>query len=149
MIYAFEPNPESYDYAARNITLNNLKNVSLKNVALSDSNTILNLEITGGQGRKKGGAATIVSAPSRATIKVKSIALDSILDYRTEVSIIQLDAEGYEDHILKGACKLITKQLPFIISESRVPHSLQRYLGDLGYKYKDYTLDRNYLLTPS
>lgn len=141
-VFTYEPVPELFDCAKRTIDLNKLQNVVIKNVALSNTVSHVNLQLWGkrkdhvnasGVKRLLGGASKVVSQRSQDTIKVQSLTLDSTVPTECEISVIHLDVEGHEDKALKGAAQLIKNNLPIIIVETLPVEFFKNYLVPLGY----------------
>ena len=148
-VFAFEPVPENYKYAHINKILNDLNNVSLENLCLSDNNED-NRMVISNNNIPRGGASRIIDSPvnkSDKIITVKSIQLDDYLEGKNNrISIIQLDVEGHEDCVLKGAMKTIEACTPIIIVETRPKIDTYNKLVSLGYSYHTRRLHGNHIL---
>jgi FkbM family methyltransferase len=142
--YAFEPFPLTFNLLNKNIALNNITNVEMFNIGLSDKkcSTILNTCIS------HNGLHTIGSNILRFNdIKPIDIVVDTIdnlfYDCNIDVDYIKIDTEGYEYYILKGGEKTIKKNKPFIQIEYNlinmkqcnvIPEKLNELIENLGYK---------------
>ena len=145
MVYAFEPIFKNYEYARQNIALNNLKNVNLTNICLSNRNDDIIMREYGGRSAVKGIRPEI--DVRRPEVVAKSTTLDAHMSGIADpISIIQLDAEGHEDSILEGSTEIIRKNLPIIITENKPAKCYNKYLQNMNYIYHDNKLHDNYVL---
>ena len=149
-VHSFEPNPLLYPFLKKNLT-KIIKNISLYNFAVSDSNGEINLKIpsrnksifkTNYEEIYKLGAATIHSANEINVynkIKVKKIKLDDILGDKI-ISFIKIDVEGHEREVINGSKNIIQKNKPILLVEIEERHSKKpvidtiKYISDLGYQ---------------
>jgi FkbM family methyltransferase len=128
-VWAFEPNPESHRCAQITTQLNGLTNVTLTHAALGASSGEASMK-TSDDGRALGGASHIVGDGS-GTEQVPLVALDDVIPPDRDVSIIQLDVEGYELEALRGATGTIQRCSPLLMLES-VP--ADPWFAALGYR---------------
>ena len=133
-VYGFEPEPENFRFSIANILFNNLKNVEMQNIALGDKNTELFLK---NKNLVEKSLCSIRNINSMDCIKINCKTLDSVFtnDKVYDISVIQLDVEEYEEHVLNGAINLITKYKPVIIYEKwgKLDICLPNCLQKLGY----------------
>ena len=101
-IYSIEPNPRIFEYLKGNIKLNNFNNIQTFNIALGnkdgticfsdqrsdDTNSVNDLDIG---------------------IKVQIKTLDSLSISDESISLLKIDAIGYEKFVLLGGLKLLEK----------------------------------------
>lgn len=119
-IWAFEPNPENFRCTKITVEINAIKNIELINAGLGEKQDTLLVKTEDKQGRSLGGGSRIISrkkAIISGTQKVDIVAIDDVIDSQRNVSIIQLDVEGFEKQALTGALKTIKRCLPIIILE--------------------------------
>ncbi|HQJ75572.1 MAG TPA: FkbM family methyltransferase [Bacteroidota bacterium] len=97
-VFAFEPNPKNFDGLLINVILNNVKNINILPMALSDSERDVFVV-------DKGSSSLISDFQTEESItKIKTVTLDSIFsDKNKENGIIKIDTEGEELKILDGA----------------------------------------------
>ena len=101
-IIAIEADPKNFEILTKNCKLNNLDNVDLYNVAISDKNGQVELF----QSDSRSGTSSIVSRIDKAknSISVKSLTLDNLLENKYhKIDWLKIDVEGSELSVLKGA----------------------------------------------
>lgn len=121
-IWAFEPNPENYRCAQITVLINSLDNIQLTNAGLGESTDSLYMRTHDTQGVSLGGKSHMVSKEefdSHTDEEVHIVTIDSTIDSKRPVSIIQLDVEDHEKAALTGALQTIRRCLPIIILEVR------------------------------
>jgi FkbM family methyltransferase len=127
-IYAFEPVLENYILAKLCIFKNNLKNVALFNSGLGNQIGISCVETHDVNKIHKGGTSTISSKGQTTTITtIDSFSID-------ELSVIQLDVEGYELPALMGAALTIERNKPTILIEDN-SNNCAPLLNKFGYVF--------------
>lgn len=139
IIWAFEPNSENYRCAEITCRINNLTNVKLFNAGLgqTDSRGVMNTVDV--KGRSMGGSSTIVDSSSDLdfgqTETVQIVSLDAVVPDSRNVSLLQLDIEGYEKYALLGALNLIKRCSPILLLENPLPENewLEEHIFPLGY----------------
>lgn len=129
-VTAFEPNPRSYELCKLNIALAEIKNVSLHNYAVSDSDAPLNFIAakvnSGGSKRMPIDNADSYLRESAEVISVTSVVLDEFLrDQR--FTVVLADIEGGEYFAFKGAQRILS-EAEVLIFEFR-PHHLRDVAG--------------------
>jgi FkbM family methyltransferase len=136
-VYAFEPNSESYNLLEQNVKLNNINNVIMKNVGISNKNT-------NGELIKHGDNSGCYYFKENTEGTVKSIILDEQLI--SDVDFIKVDTEGSELLVLQSAEELLKKYKPLIHVEVNghsekffniKKNELHNYLVSLGFSIFD------------
>ncbi len=115
-IYSFEPSGLLKNKLAATIHNNNLKNVTIVNLGLGDSEGSTTLHYN----PKQSGLSSIVSDFENNTLseEIKITTLNKFAENISgRVSFIKIDTEGYEPQVLKGAKELIRKDKPTIYIE--------------------------------
>ena len=119
-VFAFEPNPKTYDLLLINSKLISQKKIVPYNFGLSNNNGNLSLK----SNPSNIGASRIISLPTNqlknniTNIKVKIA--DEIKSIQTEkISFIKIDVEGHEINALKGAENIIKSNKPIIVFEQQ------------------------------
>ncbi len=116
-VWTFEPSPEYYRCAEITILINNLKNVHLFQVGLGAEKAQVQLQIETEDGRHLGGASRIIDSKKGKFVPITIETLDSMIPEDRNISIIQLDLEGFEIPALKGAINIIKRCKPILILE--------------------------------
>jgi FkbM family methyltransferase len=132
-IYAFEPNAENYACAEWTIALNGLDNVALRHAALSDAVGTLTMQ-TAWNGQALGGASRIVNGGGAGREEVTAVRLDDVLPPESDIGVLQLDVEGFEEPALRGALGTIARCRPTLILESVPAAFVDSELVPLGYR---------------
>lgn len=136
-IWTFEPNEENYLCAEKTIELNKLANVNLFNFGLGKEQKKSFLRVE--QNSKKLGPRCEVCendehAQANELESIDMVSLDFIIPQDTNVSIIHLDVEGYEEEVLNGATNVINKNSPLIILEiHKEPVKYNELMESIGY----------------
>lgn len=124
IVWAFEPNRESYRCAHITAELNDLQNVMLTHAALSDTPGEASLATSDRQGRQFGGGSRLISgAPDgRGHESVPVVTVDEVVPTDRHVGVLQLDVEGHEQQALLGAMLTIERCRPLLIVETLPAH---------------------------
>lgn len=134
-VWAFEPNPNSFENATKTVKLNKIKNVDVQNYALSSSTGTLLFRTFDENGKPMGGHAHCVPEMAEGVEEVASIRLDDVVPMDRKVSILQLDVEGHERAALLGARGIIDKWKPILVLEEfKRPRWIRRHFGHHGYR---------------
>jgi FkbM family methyltransferase len=147
-VWAFEPQPENYRCALITTYINGLENViELRNAGLGERQGSLSMMTADPDGRSLGGSSRIVKqCGDESSISVQIVTIDDIVPSDRNVSIIQLDVEGFEQPALSGALMTIRRCRPILVLET-LPE--ERWLSEnilqLGYRI-DGTIHDNTVL---
>lgn len=126
-VYAFEPVLENYILARLCVDRNDLLNVVLMNAALSDGLGALRIDTSDG-GKHAGGSSTISDNGAICVgIDIDRLAIDDLV-------LIQLDVEGHELAVLKGAQTTIKNCRPVITVEDN-NGNCSDLLGNIKYEF--------------
>ena len=126
VIWAFEPNPESFRCAKATLEINGIENVRVTNTGLGNQETTLYFKTTDSHGVSEGGHSRFVdpaSSPPVGCIEAQTVRIDDCLPANRNVSMIQLDVEGFEEYALLGAVETIKRCRPILILESHPSES--------------------------
>lgn len=133
MVWAFEPNRESYRCARITADLNDLQNITLTHAALSDARGEAALAISDRHGVPSGGASRLISgSPDRRRHElVPLITVDEAVPNDRHVGVLELDVEGHEQQALAGAILTIKRCRPLLILEGLPSQDwLEQHLPD-------------------
>ena len=119
LLHSFEPMPLTFDAAQQTIALNDLTQVRLHQVAVSDKPGSLPLQITrrGTDGQLAAGARIACGETGDHVIDVPVTTIDSLVPEDRVVSVLHLDVEGHEIQALNGAVRVIRSHAPAIVLE--------------------------------
>jgi FkbM family methyltransferase len=134
LVYAFEPVLENYLLAREVVETNGLKNVLLMHGGLGAEVAVATVGVARGRRmRHLGGAARILTPSSKrhsGTQLTSLLRLDQLAI--SDLSLIQLDTEGYELPILQGAEETLRAQAPVVVVEDN-RDNCGPFLAGLGY----------------
>ncbi len=144
-VYGFEPDETNYKNAQRNITLNDLEDLHVFNIGVSDRKASEKLYRVNAHNL---GMNRILSEDEAAEFNdfttIETDTLDNIVSENgiTRVDLIKIDIEGYEMHALRGAGQMLEKFKPKLfvevgytrlIKNGTSPAELVSFLHGLGY----------------
>ena len=142
-IWAFEPYSSNIVRLKHNLSLNNVKNVTLIDKAVGNESKTIEISVP-----QNGQICDVVSADSSFSnlfykefiaykeVEVEQIKLDG-LNYNRKIDLIKIDVESYELAVLDGARKLLESMSPVIQCEMFVDDEriefYEKVLNPLGY----------------
>lgn len=144
-VYGFEPILENYHYSKLNIELNSLNNINLFNCALGNTDTELNMVE---HNLIEKSLCRVVDKKCEDSTLVKCIKLDGLDElFENNISIIQLDVEGYENNVLLGAQQIIKKYKPILVLENNLEHyDIPDFLKKYNYVVFEKKINANIVL---
>lgn len=113
-IISFEPVSSIYAQFKNSIEINNIKNITLHNLACGDMEKEMNINTISSN---MGGSSLVFSGDDRKIEKIKVITADSIVKNENKINFIKIDVEGYEYEALLGLKDTIEKHHPKIMLE--------------------------------
>jgi len=120
-VYAYEPDTEAYNLATRNIELNNINNVKLFNIGISNRSGKLFIKVFGGR--------------KRSLIDV--VPLSEVIEHVGKVDILKMDCEGCEfPALLSLNTKTLRKIGEMIIEYHKDPLPIVKKLRKGGFYVK-------------
>lgn len=128
-IYSFEPQPETYEKAKRNIGLNSFTNIHLFNIGMGEKNESKKLY----QVIENNPAMNRIM-PGEQNYPYTLIQIQTLDEFCTtqrisQIDFLKIDVEGYEYFVLKGGARVIAGSHPVIYLE----------LYDVGLKKHGYS----------
>jgi len=115
-VLAFEPHPTNASQLLENISLNNLENCSLYQIALGDRTCLVQMPAVDPLNQ---GMAKITDNGHSAAIKVLCQRGDDLTEIRSldRLDCIKIDTEGFELAVLAGIEQTIAKHNPVLLIE--------------------------------
>jgi FkbM family methyltransferase len=140
-VHAFEPVPAINALLSENVRRNGLGNVTVHPVALSDASGSATLHVnTAGN---LGASSFDSRGGSEAAIEVAKATGDEFLAAAGvgRVDLVKIDVEAHEAFVLRGLCKTLARDLPWLTLEWNDPLTIQRLHGseELGFLLDHYT----------
>lgn len=128
-VIAMEPIPSTFALLASNATLFPHQNVTLLNMAASDTTGIVRMTVP----KLSSGLANYYMAniSDHGDTAVVQCPVDN-LELKGRVALVKIDAEGHEYRAIKGMANLLSRDMPLVIAEGR-DESLIGYLEGLSY----------------
>ena len=144
-VYTIEPIPLTYEILTSNVKRLKLRNVEPFNVAVSDDDADVKMEIpqytSGGENFYEARIVKTAKSPALRSVAVKARALDSLFGHLRQIDFIKCDVEGHELSCLRGAAGILRKTKPaWLIEISGNPDDAKsparevfHIMGDSGY----------------
>ena len=118
-VVAFEANPRTAKVLRKNVKMNRVRNLTVHDCALSDSDGKKLLFIYDGIGHDSFSSEHLGLKSSGESIKIETRTLD---DFQLDPSLIKIDAEGAEIPILMGSLKTVHPCRPaLLVVECHLP----------------------------
>ena len=160
-VYAIEPTQETFSRLVQNVRLNNFEDrITCDNIGLSDENGMLSLNISLNGYDAWNTFATPINDNLHETLDVPVKTLDTYIIERAilrqKISLIKIDVEGWELHVLNGARDLLTDDdAPVLIVEFAESYAFAAgtscyevydKLLEFGYRLYSYDKENNQLI---
>lgn len=130
VVYAFEPVEVNFRCAEVTCLLNGLYNVVLSKHALGATCGEALMKTKDEDGIYYGGHSHIAPDGDECVLVRK---LDRALPAKTDISVIHLDVEYYEEYVLRGALATIIQHRPVLVVETLPEEFFEEKLVPLGY----------------
>jgi FkbM family methyltransferase len=112
-VHAFEPEAGNFQLLSRNIALNQIQNVVLENVAVSDAAGGASLAVSD----RNRGDHRLVRSGDAGTITVRTVTLDGYFGGIRKPDLIKIDVQGAEWRVVAGMTGLLESAPPIIVME--------------------------------
>lgn len=144
IIFSFEPIPVTLENLRENLLLNNVSNIKLFNIALSNTNGEVDFYFNPDE-LGASSARNIKELDQINKVKCRTQTLDSfcIENEITKLDLIKCDVEGGEFFVFEGGLDTIKKYQPIVFTEmlrkwsakfDYHPNKIIKYFSDLDYK---------------
>jgi FkbM family methyltransferase len=139
-VYGFEPNPYVFERLKINVSINELKNVDVFDIALGETDRTVNFNIYPKNFCNSGMSSKYMETSQTRKIDVPQQTLDSFINERNigKVDFIKMDIQGAEMDMIVGAHETILKYKPTIFTEACRPYNdtdtLYAKLSGYGYE---------------
>jgi FkbM family methyltransferase len=130
-VIALEPVPDTFEVLAANIRAASAGNVTLINVAASDSSRLSGMVVPKYEDSQSDNFYLARLAGDGSAVQVLCITVDS-LNLPHRVRLVKIDTEGHELAVMKGMRGILERDKPLLIVEDNDP-AVAGYLVDLGY----------------
>lgn len=143
-IYAFEPMPTIAEGLRENVVANNLNNIHIHEIALTDSNGEIELHIPIQPTLPTGSSTNASFRKNTQAISVQAMTLDSFIanNQIEKVDFMKIDTESTEPAVLRGGKELIERDRPIIMCEvllKRVVSEIEQVFD--GQDYQVYRIE--------
>jgi len=143
-VYAFEAHPEIFKELKHNVKRweqdNNINNISIQNLAVSDKSGFLKLGVPEAFNQNRGISSIVTDndeiANKSSVLTVQASTLDEFL-VDINVGVLKIDVEGHEIQVLKGAENLLkTGRIRDCVFEEHnsYPTTVTNYFESMGYQ---------------
>lgn len=121
-VVAFEPHPESYSVILRHLELNDLTNVTVRNIGVGDGPGELTLASPPGRGRTTADEGIKQRLQSTGEVELLRVTVNSLDDEIGSASLpdpdfVKVDVEGMEVPVLQGMQKTMARCKPKVYVE--------------------------------
>lgn len=131
-IVAFEPVPSTFNYLEANISLNEINNIEIKNLGLSDTEGAKDMYIYR-EGMGNASLSDLSERESVEKIQTQFTTLDKFADqHGLAPNFIKCDVEGAELFVFRGAVETLKKHKPVVFTEM-----LRKWSSGFGYHPND------------
>lgn len=138
-VISFEPYPPASAYMEEAVDLLQIKNISLRNMAIGNKEGTINLRIS----PNPGGHSISENAPLRQTKRVIQVALSTLtkqLQDEPQIDLVKVDVEGAELQVVQGAEAILDRILAWIIEvhshDIEDKQYFSQYFREHGYQIK-------------
>jgi FkbM family methyltransferase len=116
-VIAFEPMAENLAPLYQNIALNQLKNIEVQELALSNCPGSLNLYVPDSHQQGSSGCTQVWNPGDWVSVGTTPVTTLDLIFQKERLDFIKIDTQGHELEILEGAKSTIDRFQPFIFCE--------------------------------
>ncbi len=134
-VYGFEPNPYTFDRLKTNVSINELANVEVYDLAVGEKNGEISFNIYPKNFCNAGMSSKYMDTPLTRKITVNQQTLDSFVESHNinKVDFLKMDIQGAEMDLLAGAATMIARFKPIIFLEAlQIYNDIQTMYAELG-----------------
>lgn len=146
-VYGFEPNPYTFERLSINVTINDLKNVKVYDIAIGEKNGDISFNIYPKGFCNPGMSSKYMETPLTTKITVQQKTLDTFVQEQgiTKLDFLKMDIQGAEMDLLNGASATISKYKPTIFLEALALFNDTKalYVKFRAYGYNVYIIEEN------
>ncbi len=138
-LFAFEPNPYTFERMKMNLQINELTNVEACDIALGEQDGVIHFNIYPKNFCNSGMSSKYMETSRTRKIDIVQQKLDSFVQQHgiAKVDFIKMDIQGAEMDMISGGLETIRRDKPSIFTEACEPYNdtklLYRTLKDCGY----------------
>ena len=143
-VLSFEPEDANYAHLQRNLELNDLKNVTTVQKAVSSEPGSIKLYLSADENAGTHSTVFVEGNVSEKFIEIPCTTLDDEISSRgmQRLDLIKIDVEGAEIDVIRGATNTLKSLKPTIIAE--LSDALQEAAGFTCAQFKQYMIDLGY-----
>ena len=132
-VYSFEPIPDTFAKLTNNVKLNQLSNIDLYNIALSEKKGTLTFYYSPFMSGASS-SQNITENSNAVLVECKTSTVDDFVNDNSipKIDFIKCDVEGAELFVFKGALQTIAQHKPIVFSEM-----LRKWAAKFGYHPND------------
>lgn len=140
-VHGFEPIPWLANRARANVELNKFQNVSIAEVALSESPGEACLNLPAEEDCNWGTSSLVHKSTGTAVLRIPIETVDNYVERQAinRLDFMKIDVEGAEHLVLKGALKTIKRDQPTIVFERNIESfgKIMEILNGFDYSFFD------------
>jgi FkbM family methyltransferase len=142
-IFAFEPNPSTFEALNENVSRNDQRNIECFRIAVAAHDGMV--QFASREHARANASIATDGAKQSGTLQVASKTLDSFCDRHAidRIAILKVDVEGYETLVFRGASRILAEVRPAFVYFEVCPSLTRdacfdaagpaRLLADMGY----------------